>query len=131
MRFIAERPGFQGAASQFVQPQTKPVPFIRRIFFDELKSLHGVQEAEDGGLVQVEFAGKLGDAHFGAIFAEMQQEPKGFLQGFAGAHVTAAVTLDFSDAPGKRQMNSFRTLHTGENSLGARCIVDRTVGKSI
>jgi len=89
VRFIAKRPGFQGAASQFVQPQTKAVSLIGGIFFDEFEFLHGVQEAEDGGLVQAKVAGKLRHAHLGPAFAEMEQEPKGFLQGFAGTHVAA------------------------------------------
>jgi hypothetical protein len=70
--FIAERPGFQSAAAQFVQPQSEPVPFVGGIFFDELEFLHGVQQAEHRGLVQAEIAGKLRHAHLGAALAEMQ-----------------------------------------------------------
>ena len=71
VRFTPECPGFQGAASQFVQLQSQPVPFVLRILFDELEFPHGIEKAVDGGFIQTEFVGKLCDAHLGTVFAEM------------------------------------------------------------
>jgi hypothetical protein len=66
-----------------MQLQAETVAFAERISLNDLESLHGIEQTMSGRLVDAESGSDLGDAHFWAVLAKVNENAQRFLQRLA------------------------------------------------